>query len=163
MESVGLYLQKEAVTRSDLTEKDHFGRSSYTRYYYATFLLVRDMFRAMNPDWARVGHADYPPILDATIYRRLEKDRYRALRIKDYELANEIGRAKVSCKELAALMRKGYAIRVTADYFPEVQIDFFSGERFKLNSVSINDAHDWPARARLHSLKILNAWKQLND
>lgn len=163
MELVAHHLQIEAVSRPTAYEKDLFGRSSYNRYYYATFLSVREMLGKLDSTkWLRTPHANVPGILSGTVKETLKKERLKAQKIGDAELVTLCNRAVAACDSLAGLMKEGSAVRVTADYYPEIPIDFTDSPRFKLNSIDITAAHDWPLRARVLCTTITAAWAQVN-
>lgn len=162
MEVVAHYLQTEAVNRVVVAEKDLFGRSSYNRYYYATFLLVRELLRALDPRWGELPHADYPKILTGSIKDTLKKGGVRARKASDWDLSDHCKQAMAAASELAKLMAQGSATRVTADYHPEIPVQFNPGERFTLNSIDITVAHQWPPRARVLTAVIASTWRQIN-
>lgn len=116
MEIVAHHLQREAISRAAPADKDLFGRSSYNRYYYATFLHARAMVGQLRTEWQELPHADYPPLLQGKIQAEISKGRLKAQKIGDADTVALCNRAVAACKELSALMSKGSAIRVIADY-----------------------------------------------
>lgn len=160
MERVALLLQITAIKRrASAAELDLFGRSAYNRYYYAMFLLVREMLTRMNPVWSDNAHAAIPELLVGTVIAKLKQASKRARRIGDNESVDLCSQGVAAAISLADLMKVGYASRVVADYNPEIPIVLSSGDRFTLNTVSINDAHDWPDRARRFTRIILRVWE----
>ena len=162
MEKVAHFLQVEAMNRLDLEERDTFGRSAYNRYYYATYLCVRDAFATMNVQWETAPHKSYPAILDGKIKKTLSASKSKANRIKDTDLTRHIDIAIRSALELSKIMERGYSVRVAADYNRNVRVDFGSGARFSLSGIDISEAHKWPERARVLTLAIKAAWKQIH-
>lgn len=163
MQQVGLHLQVTAVGLTDVVERDLFGRSSYNRYYYATFLCVRRVLAQMRPEWAFIAHATLPEVLRGQITKDLSRGRNRARKMDDDELARQCARAIKAASELADLLRSSSATRVVADYHPEIAVDFVRGDRFTLNEVGITEAHQWPERALVWIDEISSAWRQIDD
>ncbi len=163
LQQVGLHLQVKAVGLTDRVERDLFGRSSYNRYYYATFLCVRRVLAQMRPQWAFVAHAKLPEVLKGQIIKDLTKRRQRARKMDDDELVRQCSRAIKAASELADLLRASSATRVVADYHPEIAVDFVRGDRFTLNEVGITEAHQWPERALVWIEEVSSAWRQVDD
>lgn len=163
MESVAQHLQSEAIRRTDLIEKDVFGRSAFNRYYYATFLLVKDKFASFRSEWAGdLAHAQIPEMLRSNIRKTFIEGRRRAQKAEDTDVFNLCQRALSASEDLARLMEEGRATRVVADYKPELLVDFSVGEGYALNTVSVLKAHTWPYKAKGYLSTISSAWKQLN-
>lgn len=162
MEVVAHHLQVTAIGWKDPTERDLFGRSSYNRYYYAAFLSVRQVLARLRPEWAALAHATFPEVLTGKILKTLSTGRNKAQRVRDGDLVSQCQRAIAASNELAKLLRSSYAIRVIADYNPEILVDFAHADRFKLNDVDITEAHQWPERAKVWASEIERAWKQVN-
>jgi hypothetical protein len=160
MIKVGLYLQKQAVAEIDINNKDAFGRSAYNRYYYATFICVRDMLAKFDAAWSTIPHKSCPEVLNGTVLATLKKARNHAKRANDHSLDQLYARAISSTVDLAKIMQIAYATRVVADYNLEIVVDFFSMDRFALNKVDITTAHEWPNKANAYTPTIVNAWKQ---
>lgn len=163
MESVARHLQVQALrNHKDGGDDDIFARSAYNRYYYATFLIVRSSLSSINHSWSSIAHKSYPDVLGLTIPKQLAKGRQKALSLNDMKLVTDCQSAIAAAKSLAAIMKSGSAVRVLADYEPEVKIDFQDEERFALGGVSITEAHQWPTRAKNLSAAIVATWKQIN-
>ncbi|WP_186129797.1 hypothetical protein [Burkholderia gladioli] len=159
---VAQYLQLEAQNRSDVMERDLFGRSAFNRYYYATFLEVKKGLGSLKTEWATMAHAGVPEVLRGTVQRELKQGMRKALKLSDSEVVSLCERAKSAVLDLADLMERGYAIRVAADYHPEISVDFSDGSNFKLNTVTVRDARTWPSRAEVFMGVIVSAWKQVH-
>ena len=68
MERVALELQRTAINRrGQIDDFDQFGRSAFNRYYYAVFLIVRDLMLEFNPRWSG-SHASIPGMLRASVH-----------------------------------------------------------------------------------------------
>lgn len=161
MEIVAQHLQREASQRN-LGERDVFGRSAFNRYYYATFLDVKSVLGELRKEWGNIAHATIPNVLRGTVKEELKRGRSRAQKASDSETVELCGRAIAAASELATLMERGYATRVTADYYPNIKIDFSNLFDFQLNTVKVKDASVWPNKARTLAKTILSAWKQIN-
>lgn len=158
---VAHHLQIEAV-KSDkpLEERDLFGRSAYNRYYYASFLYVREMLIGLDIRWSQTPHKDYPNLLRVKIKNEINKYKEIARKADDSDLLQLYYQAINATHELATIMEKGFATRVVADYRPEILVDFTNSTRFKLQSVEITEAHQWPQKAHVLAETITSAWKQ---
>lgn len=161
MEDVAHYLQVEANKSTDLMTRDRFGRSAFNRYYYSTFLQVRVMISSMDTAWGRLPHADYPPLLNGKIQKTIKSARNVAAKVGDTEFVGECSRAISAINTLSDLMKTGSATRVIADYEPDINL-IFNGQRFSLQGVSINDAHEWPQRSRQLIKTIQNCWSKID-
>lgn len=162
MKVVAHHLQVTALKSENVTARDLFGRSSYNRYYYATFLIVRKVLAQLRSEWGSLPHAAYPELLQGRVNTVLVNGRQKAQKMQDAELVNQCQRALVAARELAALMRASSAIRVVADYHPEIPVNFSHSDRFALNNVDITEAHQWPERAEAWAREIESAWRQVN-
>lgn len=161
MEDVARHLQVEALRAADFPTRDRFGRSAFNRYYYSTFLQVRAMIAGMNGAWERLPHADYPSLLTGQIEKSIRRARSVAQKLGDAEFVSECGRAISAVRTLSSIMELGSATRVVADYEPGVDL-IFNGQRFSLQGVSINDAHEWPEQSR-HLIRIIEqCWIQID-
>lgn len=163
MEAVGLHLQRIASDLSDQVERDLFARSAFNRYYYATYLDVKNGLGSLNAGWRGIPHSQVPTILKGPVNKELAKGRDRAKRASDPNTSALCSRAMHAARVLSELMNSGYATRVAADYFPEVRIDFADSYDFTLNSVRVKEAAEWPNKARLLLHTITSAWRQVHD
>jgi len=118
---------------------------------------VRSLLGQFNEVWARQDHASIPNLLKGQVLERIRRQRIRATRINDDGAVQICRRAAASTHELATLMRDAYVVRVTADYEPDIRVVPDEQGRFRLNSVPVTAAHDWPVRAREHGLRIIRA------
>lgn len=163
MELVGSHLKSEAINRLPRPEADLFGRTAFNRFYYATYLEVRRGLAEMRHEWAGdMPHAAIPEILRGTIKKELSKGKQQAQKLDDQALVKRCASATSAALDLAKLLDEGRSVRVTADYHPEILIDFAHAPDFQLNSVPVNLALSWPHRARTLMQAIADAWKQLH-
>lgn len=164
MENVALFLQTKANScPPDSRDFDHFGRSSFNRYYYAVYLHVRSLLGDLDAAWAKPQHKSIPELLTGQVLDRIKRHRKRAARLDDNESMNICSRAEASAKALASLMREAYAVRVVADYNPDTLVVPDNRARFRLYGVPVTAAHDWLARARQHGQAIERAWSLVDD
>lgn len=71
MQIVAQQLEFWAKEKDKETERDLFGRSAFNRYYYAAFLVTREMLGALRPTWRHTAHAAIPELLEAGLKKRL--------------------------------------------------------------------------------------------
>lgn len=162
MKIVAEHLQQQAFSRP-APERDFFGRSAFNRYYYATYLLVKNTLSNLKKEWSSdLPHAQTAEILRGKITRNLKEGRKVASKIGDKELIDTCSRAISAAEDLAKIMEQGRAIRVVADYEPSKKIHFFDND-FSLNEVSVQEAQRWPHKANALLLSIEDAWMNVND
>lgn len=158
MEEVANYLVKQAKQRKIAVEKDQFARSSFNRYYYATFLIVRQTLTAIDENWRETPHKRIPEILRTSYVKRIRRQLDKnVLGKSDSKKLASIGAAAAS--ELARLMEIAYEKRVTADYAPETLV-VFDATTISLEGLSTSEACNWIRRARFLCSKIHNVAKQ---
>jgi len=145
MYSVALYLQKAAIVHGDAKEKDLFGRSAFNRYYYDLFINVRQTLKTSNNDWARLPHKSMPELLRGSVQKKVRNIRKQARKISDMQLISRCERLVSFNENLASTLERANGVRKIADYEPDKPVIFHRDERFKLNGISINDAHAWHA------------------
>lgn len=164
MENVALFLQQKAQSCDPGSlDFDLFGRSSFNRYYYATFLKVRSMLGSMNPNWFSLNHAGIPDLLTGEILKTIKTIRKRGLRFNDSETVLICNQAEASAHELARIMKKANYVRVAADYNPDIKVTPDSHGRFQLSFVTVTEAHEWPERTQHYGFRIKRAWDLLDD
>lgn len=162
MKIVAEHLQQQAISRP-APERDFFGRSAFNRYYYATYLIVKDSFSHLNKDWSvNLPHAQTAEMLRGAITKQLKAGKNKAAKVGDGELINTCSRAIAAAEDLAKIMEQGRAARVVADYEPDKKIDFYDNN-FSLNKVSVTEAQSWPHRAYAFLQSIEEAWINVND
>ncbi|USA40186.1 hypothetical protein [Pelagerythrobacter marinus] len=162
MEVVGNHLEAEAARReANLNEFDLFGRSAFNRYYYAAFLLAREMMRKFNPNW-RGSHQGLPDNIVTSTAKVLKEAKRRARKVGDKGLEDKCGVGVYHSHELAELLRNAYAIRTLADYEPEQLIQRNDKGGISLGLIRISSAKHWPSQARRHIGEIEEAWRAAN-
>lgn len=162
MERVAHHLQRAAIERRDTPHDfDLFGRSAFNRYYYALFLVVRATVLRLNPKWEG-DHSGLPGVLVGDLYKQIGRFRTSAHRKQDKETVELCNRALAAMNELSELMRGANAVRVTADYNPQVPVIDQGSDRFTLGPTNITTAHSWPERARVLTSHVNRAWSVLS-
>lgn len=163
VEVVAGYLQDEAIRRIPNAEADQFARSAFNRYYYAAFLEVKAKLGALRPEWAnQMQHAAMPELLRGQVKHALTVGRKQASRADDHKIAQMCQDACRAAVDLAELLDEGRATRVTADYHPNIPVEFIALSDFELNKVGVKRARHWPQRAKVHMTLISNAWRQIH-
>ncbi|MCV9997584.1 hypothetical protein OE766_04940 [Pararhizobium sp. YC-54] len=162
MDRVALHLQVTARKKDEANECDVFGRSAYNRYYYATFLCVRNMMAEINPQWASLAHASYPGALSGSVVELLKKGKRRVLRAGDMKLVTQCEVAIHAALEISRIMQTGNTARKIADYNPEIKIKILGNDRFSLNEISITDVHEGYSKTNNYADLITRTWRQLN-
>ncbi|MGQ5718436.1 hypothetical protein ACT6ND_06825 [Pseudochrobactrum asaccharolyticum] len=162
MQKVGHHLHMQAKLCADL-DRDVFARSAYNRYYYSSFLIIREAFNKMDPSWSKTAHKSYPETLKGEVKKRLKRAYSRAEKIKDNEATRDITNAQRAILQLCKIITEAYGIRVVADYKPETQVVFLENNTFSLNSISIEAAYKWKDDVQTLSKIILTAWKHVDD
>ena len=163
MEEVAYHLQNEATRRTDPLQRDRFGRSAFNRFYYATFIPISQALAALKPEWTELPHKDVPRVIRGSVIKTFKDGRIRASRLGDFDTAANCARAISLCHDLANIMESGYAVRVTADYHSEVSVDFAAGVDFRLATVPVSVARQWPSRAAAYSVVIRDTWRQIGE
>ena len=149
MHNVARHLQVEAMKLLPASEADAdaYARSAFNRYYYATFLCVRETLITLDDGYGRsLSHKAIPETLRGKVQRKIISIKSRANKIGDAKLVRECHQVSAQNLAFAADLEKAYAIRVVADYTPDARVDFRS-ERFTLSGVPVTEAHGWMGKA----------------
>ena len=159
MHAVGHHLQIQAHSILD-GSRDMFARSSYNRYYFGCFLLLRSSLKDMNDGWLVQQHKAAGEMLTGKVKRELQNRKKAARKIGDWGTERKLFLAISALHELRKIMEEARAIRVIADYEPEIRVQFEGSKRFSLNGIEITRAHVWQERfeALLKSVEI--AWER---
>jgi hypothetical protein len=160
VEVVAQYLETQAIaSRTNRVEANLFGRSAFNRYYYAVYFLTRDMLSDFNAPWATTAHANVPVILSGPVRDAIRKFKQRATHLRDSEAISICSRALSAIDELCELLRRGYSVRVTADYDATVGIEFApDSNQFSLAATSVTTARRWVERTGFLTSSVRRAW-----
>lgn len=163
MRLVADHLREQALARAGTADFDGFGRSAFNRYYYATFLMIREKFYTMGILQAgqELPHSNVPERLRGTLKKELSKARIKILRSGDRELTGKISSAESAAEDLARMIEEAKAIRTLADYEPETAL-VLSRRGFSLVDVDIDAARAWPQKAEGYLRVIESAWRQID-
>ncbi|MBN4054444.1 hypothetical protein JYT87_01910 [Nitrospira defluvii] len=161
MECVGEKLKNYALSENDRIKKDLFGRSAFNRYYYAAFLITREMLGAIEPKWKKTPHRAIPKLLkDAVckpVVKRLEQSAKKDL-LTNGELSALRSKLTKATTELANLLHQANNVRLIADYEPENHI-VVNNKIIILSFCTLTSANTWANRAKAHCKDIRKVWK----
>ncbi|TFW33599.1 hypothetical protein [Massilia horti] len=164
LQIVADHLRSEAASRFRTPDGDYFGRSAFNRYYYATFLEIKVVLGRLRKEWdGNVAHADIPTLLRVRIVDDLKKGKSKAAKASDGHAISLCSQGIAAARHLAEMMETCRAIRVVADYNPEIPVKFTQADNFTLSSTPVNEAGRWPNRARACLSSIEDAWRQVNE
>jgi len=161
MKTVGEKLESWALAQKDPREQDVFGRSAFNRYYYAVFLLVREMLVEFEPERGKTQHASLPEYLKDTMRKRLKKKLEKSRKLGLITHGDEsklIEKYSESAANLSELLKLANDARKTADYEPEVYIAK-SGNVISLGQHKLGSAKTWPGRASAYCKTIRSVWR----
>jgi hypothetical protein len=152
-----------ALTEPVEEHADLYGRSAFNRYYYATYLITRDMLRQLNPSWTRTGHSEIPNLLTGAVIKTVRKELSRQHKLGGLgsgESASMGRDANTAAAELSNLLKIAYEVRRVADYEPERRI-LRNGRVIKLGEQTMEAARNWPRRASASTKTLIKIWRQL--
>lgn len=135
--------RKESGARADA-----FGRSAFNRYYYASFLSVRELLAEIEPSWLATPHANFPDLLQDTVVkqvRREAKKQKRAGALTPSIASSLITQAVSATSEIVSVLRVANEARKAADYKPEIAV-VFDANGFRLGDQTDAAARGWKER-----------------
>ena len=163
MKTVADKLAELAIGEKNENTADAFGRSAFNRYYYASYLVTRQMLKDLNTSWASTGHSKIPELLENRIIKRIRteiKNQNRAGLIPHNE-AERLKYISISAiSELTNVLRTAYSARVTADYNPEIRV-VRDGHNMKLRDDTLDSAQKWVKRVSQFTKSLLKVWSHL--
>lgn len=162
MKVVGEQLQKWAQEKSELSEKDVFGRSAFNRYYYATFLITRETLGDLNPSWLCEKHKNIQNTLVTTVRKPVISELKKLVRqgiINPGEGSVAENNLKIATTELSNLLNQAYDLRCIADYEPEIHVSI-DKKKLLLRNYKLNTASGWPGRASAYCKTIRKVWEE---
>lgn len=134
---------KESGARADA-----FGRSAFNRYYYASFLSVRELLAEIEPSWSSTRHANFPDLLQNAVVKQVRKEARRQERagaISRGTASSLIAQAGSATSEIASVLRVANEARKAADYTPEIPVEF-DANGFRLFGQTDAAARGWKDR-----------------
>jgi len=149
MKIVGEQLQDWAEAKKITYEQDVFARSAFNRFYYAAFLITRDMLGELKPKWKNTAHKNIPNLLLTSVKKSVDNELKKQLNrgvISMGEKSSFKTKLNSATVELSNLLKEAYELRVTADYAPEVPILKLNNV-LKLKEYKLSSARKWPGKA----------------
>ena len=163
MQLVGDKLSELAITETKQDRVDAFGRSAFNRYYYAAFLITREMLKTLKSDWGTTPHRRIPDLLRGKVLAELRNETKRQLRsgiLRPTQSSNMRTEANKAAADLSDLLMRAYDVRCLADYSPDLELSSAQGT-FKLGNHTITAASNWSRDASIYTKRLLKLWKNL--
>ncbi len=165
MRDVARHLATIAKQNGDNAEL--FARTSFNRYYYDCFLVVRQMCGELGLTTS-FQHKQLPQYLRDTVAGRfknkiktIQRVRHRRNAVSGVNLPSLISSAITHLNSLAEILESAYAIRVIADYQPDFKLAIDSNRSWSLHEKSLEEAENWVRLTDIFTGKIKHAWRQL--
>ena len=164
MKEVGQQLEVWAIDQSEIRMVDLFGRSAFNRYYYAAFLVTRDMLGELHSNWKGTQHNNIPELLEGALKKpvltQLNKNVRKEIITQGdrSRLQQELNKATTG---LANLLKEAYHIRVIADYEPEIPVEITKNKVISLSGVKLSTANRWAGQAQSHCKTIRRIWQEV--
>jgi hypothetical protein len=155
---------KVALRANQLDTTDAFARSAFNRFYYCAFLLARQLLLAVAPTAGMPNHRDMPEYLRGRIRRALTDELQQAERsrlLSPADVKSRRSRVLTYTDQFASLLSAAYAVRIVADYEPEIRIQIVSPADLRLAVVSTADAQKWPHEAEVYTTVLTKIWRDL--
>ncbi len=163
MKVVGQELERWALGQTNADDKDLFARSAFNRYYYAVFLITREMIGEFEAGWRRTNHAGMPDLLRGAVKRKVEtalKDAVRGGLMSQGDSLKIKAKNAVAINALAVLLQEAYHVRVVADYEPEIVVQQ-KHNVISLDTHKLASAKTWPDRAASYCKCIRKVWEEV--
>lgn len=152
-----------ANPKTDSVSVDLFGRSAINRFYYAAYLITREMLGSFDVEWKHTSHKNIPELLDGQVKKfvlnQLVIDVKRGL-ISQAQRSSIETSIKRATSELSTLLKEAYNLRVVADYEPKTLI-IVNNQILKLENCTLSSASKWPDRAHCYCKAIRRAWGEV--
>lgn len=148
MKIVGEQLESWAGSQASNPNKDLFARSAFNRYYYAAYLVTREMLGEYEPSWKSTPHKNIPNLLEKTLKKIIStelKKIYKKGQITHGERQKTLSAISYATSDLSNLLRVAYDVRVTADYDPELLVENAGGTLI-LGIQKLSSANCWSDR-----------------
>lgn len=162
MQQVAEHLCVEAK-RLKGSDADLFARTAFNRYYYASYLSARELLARLNSQWTSQSHKGIPDLMERSLtdlVRRQAKKLAGKGLLTAAQQSNLVSQVNQASSDIASVLRVAYAVRVVADYKPELLV-IFDVPNFTLDSHSDAEARNWKARVDRAKGIILNVTKEL--
>ncbi len=145
------------------TDADAFGRSAFNRYYYETYLTVRDLLVTIDAAWGKTPHAKIPDHLEKSLVNRIKETAKRQKRTGMLTPSRNntiVYQTMSAATNIASILKSAYSVRVAADYEPTHKI-VFRLVGFELDSCSIGEANSWYSRVEREKGKLIAISREL--
>ena len=162
MKRVGDLLKNETGRVRDASFRDVLARSAFNRYYYASYLKVRDLLGKISPKDRTARHKAIPAILKR-LSRNIRRSVRKSLAARGTgwpSSERELSNVSRFLNEYADLLTRSYGVRCVADYHPELKITEKTGS-ILLDNTTLSEAQNWPQRADSLSGAITKICRQL--
>ena len=143
--------------------RDAFARSAFNRYYYASFLSVRELLAEIDPSWSGAPHANFPALLEGSLVQLVRKEakkQSKAGAISPGNASTFVTQATSATSEIASVLHVAYVARVAADYSPEIAV-VFDANGFRLGNETHAAARGWKGRVDSRKGILLHVCRQL--
>ena len=159
MKVVGDQLEKWALEQKEGDQADLFGRSAFNRYYYAAFLITREMLGQFEQKWEKTPHKKIPELLTNTLKKSVDESvrgSFKAGVITESQKSKILSSNNESLCNLATILDEAYRVRIIADYEPEVRITQ-NQKVIALDNHTLTTAKTWAAKANAYCKVIRKA------
>ena len=148
---------------SSQADADAYGRSAFNRFYYSSFLSVRDLLILIDAAWAKTPHTNIPGVLELNLVKKIKDTAMRQERsglLSPVRRSAMVSQSMTAITEISSVLKSAYTVRLAADYEPSLKI-VFGVEGFELDSCSIGDARSWKGRIERNKGTIINISREL--
>ncbi|TCT81688.1 hypothetical protein EDC48_12846 [Gibbsiella quercinecans] len=159
---VAEHLSQHAKKCKDDTA-DAFGRSALNRYYYATYISVREFLGTMDKSWEGQSHGTIPPLLEGELLKRIRTaaaSQERLGLITTPKSKGYISSASNAASSIASILKSAYSIRVISDYKPNIKLTFNNGG-FSCGGHTDSEARSWKSKVDAQKGILLNISREL--
>ena len=163
MKIVADKLAEWAVSVRNEDNTDAFGRSAFNRYYYASYLITREMLNGLDASWTYTSHSNIPELLEKAVINKIRKQlkqKEKTGLIAHAQAVRFRNTANTAVSELSNVLKLAYDVRVVADYQPEIKI-IREGRKVQLGHETLEGAKNWTKRVSQFTKSILKIWRQL--
>ena len=146
---------------SEVDDVNMFGRSAYNRFYYASYLQVRNTLSELDEKWKKTSHGNIPELLTNKVKSKVKTALDRQLKsglITKSSHSRMLTDFTASTTGLSSLLAEAYDVRCVADYEPEVSCLKHQSSGLTLNDYKLNTAEKWPDRASGYCKTIRKVW-----
>ena len=174
MRIVGDKLREWGLSCQDNHTKDLFRRSAYNRYYYAAFLITREMFsdfglqflsNAERKKYSNPRHSSVESKLDRIKNKINEKLKQQEKNLTITKAKSTVleSQLELSIEQLKSILPIASKVREKADYKPDIMEFRYNKNKqnkvlIKLNDAYLDEAKDWPQEVQQSCDDIKRVW-----